>query len=104
VFGDGAQPDRYGVIVGLWDAIVRNLSSGSERSVNNDEQVELMTVPLFDGPLVVAELRNSGIDAQAIDSFNIVTEIASNARILVRRGDLDAARAVVADRFSHEIE
>jgi hypothetical protein len=89
--------------VGLWDAIVRTLS-GSERSINEDEQVELVTVPLFEGPIVVSELQASGIEAYAIDSMNVLTKLASNARIMVRRGDVEVARAVLADRFSHENE
>jgi len=90
--------------MGLRDAFVRILSMGSAGPVNDDEPVELVVVPLFDGQLVVAELRNSGIEATAIESFNLVTKNASDARIMVRRGDLGAAHAVIADRFSHEID
>lgn len=77
---------------------------GSAGQVDEDELVELVLVPLFDGQLVVAELRNSAIEATAIESFNLVTNNASDARIMVRRGDLEAAHAVIAERFSHEIE
>lgn len=77
---------------------------GSAGLVNEDEPVELVVVPLFDGQLVVAELRNSGIEAMAIESFNLVTKNASDAQIMVRRGDLGAAHAVIADRFSQRID
>ena len=95
---------RYGVEMGVRDAFVGILSMGSAGPVNEDQPVELVVVPLFDGQLVVAELRNSGIEATAIESFDLVTKNASDARIMVRRGDLEAAHAVIADRFSHEIE
>lgn len=90
--------------MGVRDALVRILSKGSAGPIDEDEPVELVLVPFFDGQLVVAELRNSGIAATAIESFNLVTRTASDARIMVRRGDLVAAHAVIADRFSHEIE
>lgn len=60
--------------------------------------VELVTVPLFDGPLVVAKLRDNGIDATAIEAFSVVTWIASDVRIMVRRSDVGAAREVIAER------
>ena len=77
---------------------------GSAGQVEEDEPVELVVVPLLDGQLVVAELRNSGIEATAIESFNLVTSNTSDSRVMVRRGDLEAAHAVIAERFSHEIE
>jgi hypothetical protein len=71
-------------------------SKDSARAVNDDELIELMTVPGFEGPMKVADLQDHGIEATAVDSFNVVTGIASNARIFVRRRDLASAQAVVA--------
>lgn len=76
----------------------RVLTWGSVVPVNGGEMVELVTVPLFDGPLVVAKLRDNGIDATAIEAFSVVTWIASDVRIMVRRSDVGAAREVIAER------
>jgi hypothetical protein len=80
------------------------LSQDSARAVNDDELIELMTVPGFEGPMMVANLRDHGIEATAVDSYNVVTGIASNARVFVRRRDLASAQAVVAPRSLDEIE
>jgi hypothetical protein len=91
--------------VGLRAALLRVLSNGPPRQpVNEDALVELITVPLFEGPLLVAHLRSNGIDAKAVDSFNVVTKIASDSQIFVRRGDLDSARVVVASLSWDESE
>ena len=90
--------------MGLRDAFVRMLSTRPDEPVDEDEPVELMTVPLFDGPLVVAELDDAGISASAVDAFSVVTQVASDARIMVRRGDIEAAQAALSGRSSPEIE
>ena len=90
--------------MGLRAAFVRMLSRGAEDPVDPDELVELVTVPHFEGQLVVAEMRVNGIDAIATDELNMVTRTATDSRISVRRADLDAAHAVLQDRFSHEVE
>ncbi len=90
--------------MGLRAAFVRMLSREAEDPVDPDELVELVTVPHFEGQLVVAEMRVNGIDAIATDELNMVTRTATDARISVRRADLDAARSVLQDRFSHEVE
>jgi hypothetical protein len=91
--------------VGLRASLLRVLSNlPPRRAVNEDELVELITVPLFEGPLLVAQLRSNGIDAKAVDSFNLVTKVASDAQIFVRRGDVDSARAVVASLSRDESE
>jgi len=89
--------------MGLRDAFVRLLSRGSDVQLNPNEPVELTTVPHHEGPLIVAELRNGGVAADAVDSYNLVTRTLTDARIMVRRGDFDAAERVLAERFSHEI-
>lgn len=90
--------------MGLRDAFVRILSKGSPVELNEDEPVELLLVPLAEGQLVAAELRNHGIDAHAVNSTHPLTRTVSDVRIMVRRRDVDAANAIIADRFSHEIE
>ena len=75
------------------------LSKGSAPERDRAELCDLITVPLFDGPLLIADLKDHGITATMIESFNVVTEVASDARILVRRADVPAALAVVASRL-----
>lgn len=89
--------------MGLRDAFVRLLSRGTAEPLDEDEPVELTRVVQTDGQLVVAELRNHGIRATTADDFNPITTVSFHVRIMVRRGDVDAATAVLADRFSHEI-
>lgn len=95
-----AAYDRH---VGLRDAFVRLLSRGTAEPLDQDEPVELTRVAQTDGQLVVAELRNHGIHATTADDFNPISTVSFHVWIMVRRGDLDAAHAILADRFSHEI-
>jgi hypothetical protein len=74
------------------------LDRGEAPQVDPDAQVELATVPLSDGPRLVAELEAHGIDAVGIEAFSIVTDTRSLMRITVRHADLAAARAI-ADVF-----
>jgi hypothetical protein len=75
------------------------LDRGEAPEVDTDAQVEVATVPLFDGPRLVAELQAHGIDAVGIESFSVVTDTRSLMRITVRHADLAAARAI-ADAFN----
>ncbi len=74
------------------------LDRGPAPEVDPDAQVEVATVPLFDGPRLVCELEAQGIRASGVESFSIVTDTRSLMRITVRRDDVVAARAI-ADRF-----
>jgi len=74
------------------------LDRGQAPDVDPDAQVEVATVPLFDGPRLVAELEAHGIDAVGIESFSVVTDTRSLMRITVRHADLAAAHAI-ADAF-----
>lgn len=74
------------------------LDRGPAPEVDPDAPVEVATVPLFDGPRLVAELEAHGIDAVGIESFSLVTDTRSLMRITVRQADLTAARAI-ADAF-----
>ncbi len=75
------------------------LDRGEAPEVDPNAPVEVATVPLYEGPLLVAELEAHGIDAVGIESFSIVTETRSLMRVTVRHRDLAAARAI-ADAFS----
>jgi hypothetical protein len=79
-------------------------SPGPARVGDDDEPTGLVTVPLFDGPLLVADLRAHGIEATAVESSNPATRVASDARIFVRRGDLESAQAIVARRGLDQTE
>ena len=81
--------------MGLRATFWRILSKGSAPERDRAELCDLITVPLFDGPLLIADLKDHGIAATMIESFNVVTEVASDARILVRRADVPAARTVI---------
>lgn len=74
------------------------MAKGSPPRRNESEQCDLITMSLFEAPLLIAELADHGIDAAFIESFNVVTKTRSDARVLVRYGDLEAAREVLASR------
>jgi hypothetical protein len=74
------------------------LDRGQAPEVDSEAQVEVATVPLFDGPRLMAELEVHGIHAVGVESFNVVTDTRSLMRITVRHADLAAARAI-ADVF-----
>lgn len=80
------------------------LSGGSTAQADGDELQELITVPLFEGPMVVSDLQDHGIEATALDSFNLATQVVSDVRILVARRDFDAAQTVLAARSLDESE
>ncbi len=78
----------------------RNRSDAERGGQAHDELCELVTVPSFEGPLLVADLEQHGIRAIGQEAFNVATRVASDARILVRRADLEAAQAVLVARSS----
>ena len=84
--------------MGLRAAFWRLLAKGSPPKRDESDQCDLITMSLFEAPLLIAELNDHGIDAALIESFNVVTKTRSDARVLVRYGDLEAARAVLASR------
>lgn len=69
------------------------LSVGSAPERDPDALRELVTVPSFEGPLLVAHLADHGIEATAEDTFNLIGSL-SQVRILVREADFVAAQAV----------
>lgn len=74
------------------------LDRGPAPEVDPEAQVELATVPLFDGPRLVAELEAHGIHAVGIEAFSIVTDTRSLMKVMVRQADLAAAHSI-ADSF-----
>ena len=85
--------------MGLRQWFLRLLSGGQPPDADPDAQVELVVVPLASGPMLLAALEQQGIDAVAIESFDVVTETRSLMRIMVRRRDL-AAAGEVSDQLS----
>lgn len=83
--------------MGLRSTLYRLLSYGSVPDRDPDEMVELVTLRLSDGPLLVADLADHDITAMALETNNVVTRTLSDVRILVRAADLEAALAVTAD-------
>jgi hypothetical protein len=63
---------------------------------DEDELVDLATVPLWLSELLRTALRDEGIDARTNPSFDVVIDGLTNSRIWVRRRDLDQARRVLA--------
>jgi hypothetical protein len=84
--------------VGLRTWLVDLLSRGEMREPDPDEIVEVDNVPLSEGPLTIVALREAGVDATMLEAFHAPTASTTRARIMVRRRDADAARAVLADR------
>lgn len=83
-----------------WRGWFRRVLGGDDESGarDPDERRELVTVPAFEGPLLVAELEEHGIEATSLEAFDLVTKSLTSVRILVRHADLDAAQAVLIAR------
>jgi hypothetical protein len=62
-----------------------------------DALVEIALVPIGSGPMTVASLRDSGFEATGAESFNIVTDVLSDYRILVPRRQAAEATARLQD-------
>ena len=62
-----------------------------------DVPVEIALVPVGTGPMTVASLRDSGFDATGAETFNIVTNVLSDYRILVPRHQAADATARLQD-------
>ncbi len=57
--------------------------------------VDAACVPLAQGPIVVAALTEEGIEVAGWESFDVVTDVRSTMRIMVRRRDLAAAMEII---------
>ena len=62
-----------------------------------DALVEIALVPIASGPMTVASLCEFGFEATGAESFNIVTDVLSDYRILVPRRQAVGATAKLQD-------
>jgi hypothetical protein len=62
-----------------------------------DALVEIALVPIGSGPMTVASLCEAGFEATGAESFNIVTDVLSDYRILVPRRQAAEATARLQD-------
>lgn len=84
-----------GLRAGLWKLLARGGGDEPGPAQDPNELVELVTVPLFEAPLMQASLSDHGIDATLEDAFDYVTKALTRSRVLVRRADLVAAHEVI---------
>lgn len=56
-----------------------------------DQLIEIAVVPIGVGPMTVASLCDDGFSATGNETFNLVTKVASDYRILVPRRESDRA-------------
>jgi hypothetical protein len=75
----------------LWG--VRN--RGTPPARDPEELVEVATLPLFDATLLTEKLRDHGLDATCLESFNVAKSTNANGRILVPRAQLGEAESIV---------
>lgn len=80
--------------MGIRAALGRWLSQG-DAPQNPDELVEIAIIPLAVGPMTVETLLDAGFDAIGAPTYNIVTEVASDYRVLVPRHQSAAARQLL---------
>jgi hypothetical protein len=78
------------------DAVYRWLSRGGGVA-DPDEPIELAVVPLATGPMTVRSLSALGFHATGAPTFSIVTNVASDYRILVPRKEVVAAMKQLDD-------
>jgi hypothetical protein len=76
--------------VSIRDAVYKVLNRGGG-SQDPDEPIEVALVPVGAGPMTVATLRDEGFDASGNETFNIVTNVLSDYRILVPRREAERA-------------
>ena len=75
-------------------AVYKLLNRGGG-SQDPDEPIEVALVPIGAGPMTVATLRSEGFDASGDETFNIVTNVLSDYRILVPRREAERATALL---------
>jgi len=87
-------------------ARIRDLERGHDRVdgpfLPDDDTVELMTTNDAEAEVTAAHLRSAGIPAvafgvSAYTGYGAAFARSQGSRVMVRRGDLDAARALVID-------
>jgi hypothetical protein len=63
---------------------------------DDDEFVDLATVPLWQSEILRTALAEEGVEARLNPSFDVVIDGLTNARIWVRRRDRERAQQVLA--------
>jgi hypothetical protein len=81
--------------VGLRTLLLDMLARGEPAERDPDEIVEVADVPLHNGPIIVASLTESGIEATGVESYDIRSSVTTRMRIMVRRSDVAAASALI---------
>jgi hypothetical protein len=76
---------------------LENLLNRGSVPEDPDALVEIALVPIASGPMTVASLCDSGFEATGAESFNIVTDVLSDYRILVPRRQAADAFARLQD-------
>jgi hypothetical protein len=76
---------------------IENLLTRGSAPDDPDSPVEIALVPIGAGPMTVASLREAGFEATGAESFNIVTDVLSDYRILVPRRQAVEASARLKD-------
>lgn len=82
--------------MGIRDAVRRLLERGVDNADPN-EHVELIVLPISKGPMALSALQAAGIDAVGDDAYSVITDLATNFRILVPRGQVAQANAILDD-------
>ena len=77
----------------LMDRLLQMLTRG-DVSTSPEAEVELAVVPIAAGPMTVASLRDSGVDARGYETFNVATDLLSDYRITVPRHQLAKAQEI----------
>ena len=72
------------------------LMRGTPPVLDPNELVEVATLPLFDATILAERLRNHGVEASCLETFNMATRTVTDGRIVVPRDQLDEANKVVA--------
>ena len=73
------------------DSINRLLGGDDATPENPDELIEIAVVPIGAGPMKVSMRCDAGFEASGAPTFNLVTDVASDFRILVPRREAAAA-------------
>jgi hypothetical protein len=81
--------------MGVRERLLSILNKRPAPETDPDELIEIMAVPLYEGPLLVAALEKEGIASCAIEAFNVVTKTLSHVRISVASRDAVAALAIL---------
>jgi hypothetical protein len=74
-------------------------ATASEQDPDPNEMCDLVRVPFFDAPILVARLKMEGIPATTMD-LNPYGRGTGGTKVMVHRSDLDAAQAVYRSGMS----